>query len=82
MTMAGISLRPCCDRCRSGGYVAAIRAPALLKVCLHDKAQKPRRHVSQYRCIPSKALLAVLGTYSHALHGLAAHGVNVGKVFL
>lgn len=64
-----------------GGYVAAIRAAQLgLKVACIDKRKSLGGTCLNIGCIPSKALLQSSEHYSHALHGLAAHGVNVGKV--
>jgi len=64
-----------------GGYVAAIRASQLgLKVACIDKRKSLGGTCLNIGCIPSKALLQSSEHYSHALHGLAAHGVNVGKV--
>ena len=64
-----------------GGYVAAIRAAQLgLNVACIDKRKSLGGTCLNIGCIPSKALLQSSEHYSHALHGLAAHGVNVGKV--
>ena len=64
-----------------GGYVAAIRAAQLgLDVACIDKRKSLGGTCLNIGCIPSKALLQSSEHYSHALHGLAAHGVNVGKV--
>jgi len=64
-----------------GGYVAAIRAAQLgLNVACIDKRKSLGGTCLNIGCIPSKALLQSSEHYSHALHGLAAHGVNIGKV--
>jgi dihydrolipoamide dehydrogenase len=64
-----------------GGYVASIRAAQLgLKVACIDKRKSLGGTCLNIGCIPSKALLQSSEHYSHARHGLAAHGVNVGKV--
>jgi dihydrolipoamide dehydrogenase len=64
-----------------GGYVAAIRAAQLgLNVACIDKRKSLGGTCLNIGCIPSKALLQSSEHYSHAQHGLAAHGVKVGKV--
>jgi len=64
-----------------GGYVAAIRAAQLgLNVACIDKRKSLGGTCLNIGCIPSKALLQSSEHYAHALHGLEAHGVKVGKV--
>jgi dihydrolipoamide dehydrogenase len=64
-----------------GGYVAAIRAAQLgLNVACIDKRKSLGGTCLNIGCIPSKALLKSSEHYDHARHGLAAHGVKVGKV--
>ncbi|MBT5571991.1 MAG: dihydrolipoyl dehydrogenase [Alphaproteobacteria bacterium] len=64
-----------------GGYVAAIRAAQLgLNVACIDKRKSLGGTCLNIGCIPSKALLQSSEHYEHAQHGLAAHGVKVGKV--
>ncbi len=64
-----------------GGYVAAIRAAQLgLNVACIDKRKSLGGTCLNIGCIPSKALLQSSEHFSHARHGLAAHGVKVGKV--
>jgi dihydrolipoamide dehydrogenase len=64
-----------------GGYVAAIRAAQLgLNVACIDKRKSLGGTCLNIGCIPSKALLQSSEHYSHAQHGLAAHGVKVGNV--
>lgn len=64
-----------------GGYVAAIRAAQLgLNVACIDKRKSLGGTCLNIGCIPSKALLQSSEHYTHALHGLAAHGVKTGKV--
>jgi dihydrolipoamide dehydrogenase len=64
-----------------GGYVAAIRAAQLgLNVACIDKRKSLGGTCLNVGCIPSKALLQSSEHYSHAQHGLAAHGVKVGNV--
>ncbi len=64
-----------------GGYVAAIRAAQLgLNVACIDKRKSLGGTCLNIGCIPSKALLQSSEHYAHTQHGLAAHGVKVGKV--
>ncbi|MDE0780779.1 MAG: dihydrolipoyl dehydrogenase [Alphaproteobacteria bacterium] len=64
-----------------GGYVAAIRAAQLgLNVACIDKRKSLGGTCLNIGCIPSKALLQSSEHFEHAQHGLAAHGVKVGKV--
>ena len=64
-----------------GGYVAAIRAAQLgLNVACVEKRATLGGTCLNIGCIPSKALLQSSEHYTHALHGLGAHGVTVGKV--
>jgi dihydrolipoamide dehydrogenase len=70
-----------------GGYVAAIRAAQLgLRVACVErwigKDGKPALGGTclNVGCIPSKALLESSEQYHRARHGLAAHGISVGKV--
>lgn len=64
-----------------GGYVAAIRAAQLgLNVACIDKRKSLGGTCLNIGCIPSKALLQSSEHYAHAQHGLATHGVKVGKV--
>ena len=64
-----------------GGYVAAIRAAQLgLNVACIDKRKSLGGTCLNIGCIPSKALLQSSEHYEHTQHGLAAHGVNAGKV--
>jgi dihydrolipoamide dehydrogenase len=64
-----------------GGYVAAIRAAQLgLNVACIDKRKSLGGTCLNIGCIPSKALLQSSEHYVHTQHGLAAHGVKVGKV--
>ncbi len=64
-----------------GGYVAAIRAAQLgLNVACIDKRKSLGGTCLNIGCIPSKALLQSSEHYAHALRGLEAHGVKVGKV--
>lgn len=66
-----------------GGYVAAIRAAQLgfNTACIDDNS-KLGGTCLRVGCIPSKALLESSHLYVETLHGLAAHGVNVGGVEL
>ncbi len=64
-----------------GGYVAAIRAAQLgLNVACVEKRATLGGTCLNIGCIPSKALLQSSEHYTHAQHGLGAHGVKVGKV--
>lgn len=64
-----------------GGYVAAIRAAQLgLNVACVEKRSTLGGTCLNVGCIPSKALLQSSEHYTHAQHGLGAHGVKVGKV--
>lgn len=64
-----------------GGYVAAIRAAQIgLNVACVEKRATLGGTCLNVGCIPSKALLQSSEHYTHAQHGLSAHGVNVGKV--
>jgi dihydrolipoamide dehydrogenase len=64
-----------------GGYVAAIRAAQLgLNVACVEKRSTLGGTCLNVGCIPSKALLQSSEHYTHARHGLGAHGVKVGKV--
>ena len=65
-----------------GGYVAAIRAAQLgMKVACVEKRGTLGGTCLNVGCIPSKALLVSSAKYAESLHGLAAHGINVGSVF-
>ena len=70
-----------------GGYVAAIRAAQLgLKTLCIEKGRnkfgKPffGGTCLNVGCIPSKALLDSSHKFAEAQHGLAAHGIQTGKV--
>lgn len=72
-----------------GGYVAAIRCGQLgLKTLCIDAGQNRQGKPAlggtclNVGCIPSKALLESSHQYSHAQHGLDAHGIGVGAVTL
>ena len=63
------------------GYVAAIRAAQLgFKTALVEKRKTLGGTCLNVGCIPSKALLDSSEKYHLATHGLAAHGITVGKV--
>jgi dihydrolipoamide dehydrogenase len=65
------------------GYVCAIRAAQLgLKVALVEKHSALGGTCLNVGCIPSKALLESSHHYHRAGHGLAKHGITVGKVTL
>ncbi len=66
-----------------GGYVAAIRAAQLgLNAAVVDENDQFGGTCLRIGCIPSKALLESSHAYASAIHDLAAHGVDVGKVKL
>ena len=66
-----------------GGYVSAIRAAQLgLEVGVIEKRGALGGTCLNVGCIPSKALLQSSEKFAEASHGLAAHGVSVGKVGL
>lgn len=66
-----------------GGYVAAIKAAQLgFKTACVEKRTTLGGTCLNVGCIPSKALLQSSHQYHHALDGLKAHGVEVGKVGL
>jgi len=69
-----------------GGYVAAIRAAqlGLRVVCIDDWSTAsggpaPGGTCTNVGCIPSKALLQSSEHFSLVQHGLAEHGIKVGK---
>ncbi len=63
-----------------GGYVAAIRAAQLgMSVAVIDKRGTPGGTCLNVGCIPSKALLQSSEKFAEAQHGLARHGIEVGK---
>ena len=63
-----------------GGYVAAIRAAQLgMKVACVDKRETLGGTCLNVGCIPSKALLQSSEKFAEAGHGLARHGISVGK---
>src|SRR3954466_8980287 len=60
-----------------GGYVAAIRAAQLgLTTACVERYPTLGGTCLNVGCIPSKALLDSSEHYTHARHGLAAHGVK------
>jgi dihydrolipoamide dehydrogenase len=66
-----------------GGYVAAIRAAQLgLNVACIEKESTLGGTCVRVGCIPSKALLESSERFAEAQHGLAVHGVKLGKVEL
>ncbi|MEO5338117.1 MAG: dihydrolipoyl dehydrogenase [Magnetospirillum sp. WYHS-4] len=66
-----------------GGYVAAIKAAQKgLKVACVEKRGALGGTCLNVGCIPSKALLQSSHHYEMAAHGLAVHGVQVGKPVL
>lgn len=66
-----------------GGYVCAIRAAQLgMRVACVEGRETLGGTCLNVGCIPSKALLQSSEEFAHAGHGLAAHGVLVGKVGL
>jgi dihydrolipoamide dehydrogenase len=66
-----------------GGYVAAIRAAQLgLRTACVEKRATLGGTCLNVGCIPSKALLTSSHKYEEAAHGLAHHGVKVGKLEL
>ena len=63
-----------------GGYVAAIRAAQLgMSVACIDKRATLGGTCLNVGCIPSKALLQSSEKYAEAAHGLAEHGITIGK---
>jgi len=63
-----------------GGYVAAIRAAQLgMRTACIDRRETLGGTCLNVGCIPSKALLHSSEKFEAACHGLAAHGVKVGK---
>ncbi len=66
-----------------GGYVASIRAAQLgMNVACVEKGATLGGTCLNVGCIPSKALLDSSELFHLAKEGMAAHGVNVGKVAL
>ncbi len=66
-----------------GGYVCAIRAAQLgMKVACVEKRAGLGGTCVNVGCIPSKALLHSSHLFEETSHGLAQHGVKVGKVDL
>ncbi len=66
-----------------GGYVCAIRAAQLgMRVACVEGRETLGGTCLNVGCIPSKALLQSSEEFTHAGHGLAAHGVLVEKVGL
>ena len=64
-----------------GGYVGAIRAAQLgLKVACVEMRGTLGGTCLNIGCIPSKALLESSHHYEEASHGLAEHGLKIGKV--
>ncbi len=64
-----------------GGYVGAIRAAQLgLKVACVEMRGTLGGTCLNVGCIPSKALLESSHHYEEASHGLAEHGLKIGKV--
>jgi dihydrolipoyl dehydrogenase len=60
-----------------GGYIAALRAAQLgLKTACIEKYPSLGGTCLNVGCIPSKALLDSSEHFSHARHGLAAHGIR------
>ncbi|MEX2212602.1 MAG: dihydrolipoyl dehydrogenase [Phycisphaeraceae bacterium] len=66
-----------------GGYVAAIRAAQLgLNVACIDANEQLGGTCLRVGCIPSKAMLESSEKYAQLKHGLADHGIKLGKVEL
>ena len=66
-----------------GGYVAAIRAAQLgLNVACVEENERLGGTCLRIGCIPSKAMLESSEKYAQLQHGLAEHGIKLGKVEL
>ena len=66
-----------------GGYVAAVRCAQLgQKTAIIEKRATLGGTCLNVGCIPSKALLDSSEHFEHALHGAAAHGIEIGQVKL
>ena len=66
-----------------GGYVAAIRAAQLgLRVACVENRGALGGTCLNVGCIPSKTMLQSSHHFEEAAHGLAAHGVKIGKLEL
>ncbi len=66
-----------------GGYVAAIRAAQLgLNVACVEENERLGGTCLRIGCIPSKAMLESSEKYAQLAHGLAEHGIKLGKVEL
>jgi len=66
-----------------GGYVCAIRAAQLgMRVACVEKRETLGGTCLNVGCIPSKALLQSSEKFHEANHGLAVHGVKIGRVEL
>lgn len=66
-----------------GGYVAAIRAAQLgLNVACVEENERLGGTCLRIGCIPSKAMLESSEKFAQLQHGLAEHGIKLGKVEL
>ncbi len=59
-----------------GGYVAAVRASQLRSESRRHRKRQTRRHLRNWGCIPSKALINQAEAY-HAIEALEHMGVKV-----